>query len=119
MPDHFLDRPADRKTIRKIRELWKSAFNGINAVKDCWEICEDCIRIRRRRDRKADCTEDHLVWTAFGLKETYFLESAEDLMKILNLMRQDRTGDDGLGFRMPQVPRKKKKAKKGKSGKRE
>ena len=110
--DHFLGRPADRRTIGKIRELWKCAFNGVAAVKNCWEVCEDCWRIRRKRDRKVECGEDHVVWDAVRLKEIYWLQSAEDLMRILDLIRRDRTGKDGLGFDMPQMPRKKRKANK-------
>ena len=115
--DHFGDRPADRKAIAKTRELWNKAFNGRQAVKSCWEICEDCMRIRRKKDRKRECSEDHVVWDALGLKEAYCLESVEDLMTILEHIRRDRTGKDGLGFEMPQVPRKKSKAKKIKRGK--
>ena len=113
--DHFLDRPADRRTIGKIRELWKCAFNGVAAVKNSWEVCEDCWRIRRKRDRKTECSEDHVVWDALGLKKAYCLESVEDLMTILEHIRRDRTGKDGLCFEMPQVPRRKRKAKKGKA----
>ena len=112
-----MDRPADRKVIAKTRELWNKAFNGREAGKSCWEICEDCMRIRRKKDRKRECDEGHLVWTALELKCTYYLESVEDLMKILDHMRKDRMGEDGLGFRLPEMPRKKKKTKKVKRGK--
>ena len=115
--DLFRGRPADRRAISKIAELWKEAFNGRNGEKNCWEVCEDCWRIRRKRDRKSDCHEGHLVWTALELKKTFHLENMRDLMVILDEIRKNRTGDDGLGFQMPQVPRRKRKAKKGKARK--
>ena len=103
--------------IAKTRELWDKAFNGRQAVKSCWEICEDCMRIRRKKDRKRECSEDHVVWDALGLKEAYCLESVEDLMTILEHIRRDRMGEDGQGFRLPEMPREKKTKKKIKRGK--
>ena len=112
--DLFLDRPADRRAIAKIKELWNQEFNGLNAMKNCWEVCEDCFRIRRKKNRKSECHEGHLVWSASTLKETYSLQNFRDLMYILESMRKDRTGEDGLGFQMPNIPRSKKNTTKRK-----
>ena len=111
--DLWVDRPADRRAIWRMGELWKHAFHPREAVKNCWELCEDCGRIRRKRDRKAECVEGHLVWSTMELKETYPLRSAKDLMVILNMMKKDRTGDDNEAFQLPLVPRNKKKTKNG------
>ena len=108
----WIDGVVDRRKIWKMGELWRHAFDPKEAVKNRWEMCEDCWEIRRRRGGKGSCGDGHLVWTTEKLKETYSLKNSKDLMVILNMIRKERTQDGDEVFQLPRIPRHKKKTKK-------